>query len=111
LSGGQKQRLALARAWLRQPNWMVLDDALSALDGGTEDTLMSKVLNAKGERGIILISLKIKPLVQAHRIYVLEDGRLIQQGTHDELLHSCPLYLRMFELQQQSPQDLVTEFP
>jgi len=106
LSGGQKQRLALARAWLRQPRWMVLDDALSALDSGTEDSLMQKILNAKGDRGIILISLKIKPLVLADCIYVLDAGRVVGQGTHAELLQSCSLYRRMHDLQQQNPQDL-----
>lgn len=111
LSGGQKQRLALARAWLRQPHWMVLDDALSALDSGTEDSLMHKILNAKGDRGIILISLKIKPLVEADRIYVLEGGHLVNHGTHSELLTSCPLYQRMYELQQQSPGTLHNAVP
>jgi ABC-type multidrug transport system fused ATPase/permease subunit len=106
LSGGQKQRLALARAWLRQPRWMVLDDALSALDSGTEDSLMQQILNAKGDRGIILISLKIKPLVLADCIYVLDAGRVVGQGTHAELLQSCSLYQRMHDLQQQNPEAL-----
>lgn len=103
LSGGQKQRLALARAWLRQPRWMVLDDALSALDSGTEDSLMQKIMNAKGDRGIILISLKIKPLVLADCILVLDAGKVVGRGTHNELLHRCSLYRRMHDLQQQDP--------
>ena len=85
---------------------MVLDDALSALDSGTEDSLMQKILSAKGDRGIILISLKIKPLVLADCIYVLDAGRVVGQGTHAELLQSCSLYRRMHDLQQQNPEAL-----
>jgi ATP-binding cassette subfamily B protein len=99
LSGGQKQRLALARAWIRDPEWVVLDDALSALDGGTEDALMQKLLGVQGNRGIILISLKIKPLIHADRIFVLHQGTVIAQGSHEDLLLNCNLYRELHTLQ------------
>lgn len=101
LSGGQKQRLSLARAWIRDPEWVILDDALSALDSGTEEALMSKLLGDQGKRGIILISLKIKPLVQADRIYVMHQGGILAQGKHEELLSGCELYAQMHRLQVQ----------
>ena len=101
LSGGQKQRLSLARAWIRDPEWVILDDALSALDSGTEEALMSKLLGDQGKRGIILISLKIKPLVQADRIYVMHQGGILAQGKHEELLTGCELYAQMHRLQVQ----------
>ena len=101
LSGGQKQRLSLARAWIRDPEWVILDDALSALDSGTEEALMSKLLGDQGKRGIILISLKIKPLVQADRIYVMHQGGILAQGKHEELLSECELYAQMHRLQVQ----------
>jgi ATP-binding cassette subfamily B protein len=99
LSGGQKQRLALARAWIRDPEWVILDDALSALDSGTEETLMSKLLGDQGQRGIILISLKIKPLIHADRIYVMHQGELLAQGKHQELLTNCALYAQLHCMQ------------
>lgn len=99
LSGGQKQRLALARAWIRDPEWIILDDALSALDSGTEEVLMQKLLGDQGHRGIILISLKIKPLIHADWIYVLHQGAIIAQGQHEELLMNCELYAQMHQMQ------------
>lgn len=99
LSGGQKQRLALARAWIRDPEWVILDDALSALDSGTEETLMSKVLGQQGKRGIILISLKIKPLIKADCIYLLHQGSIIASGRHHDLLVNCGLYAQLHQMQ------------
>jgi ATP-binding cassette subfamily B protein len=99
LSGGQKQRLALARAWIRNPAWVILDDALSALDSATEEVLMSKLLGNQGNRGIILISLKIKPLIHADQIYVLHQGTIIASGQHQDLLMNCELYAQMHRMQ------------
>ncbi|MFM7747478.1 MAG: hypothetical protein ACKO7X_06120 [Bacteroidota bacterium] len=89
----------MARAWIRDPEWVILDDALSALDSGTEEALMSKLLGEQGQRGIILISLKIKPLIQADRIYVMHHGELLAQGKHQELLTNCALYAQLHRMQ------------
>jgi ABC-type multidrug transport system fused ATPase/permease subunit len=78
---------------------VILDDALSALDSGTEEVLMSKLLSDQGQRGIILISLKIKPLIQADRIYVMHQGQLLAQGKHEELLRKCELYAQLDRMQ------------
>ncbi|MFM8976602.1 MAG: ABC transporter ATP-binding protein, partial [Bacteroidota bacterium] len=86
-------------AWIRDPEWVILDDALSALDSGTEEALMSKLLGDQGQRGIILISLKIKPLIQADRIFVMHQGELLAQGKHQELLTNCALYAQLHRMQ------------
>ena len=103
LSGGQKQRLSLARAWIKEPDWIVLDDPFSALDAGTEDGLIRDIWNAKGRRGIVLVSLKVKPLILADWIYVLDQGRILDQGTHTELMERCPAYALSASLQGREP--------
>ena len=85
LSGGQKQRAAIARAILRDPEILILDDALSSVDTVTEERILRSLKTVFEGRTTILISHRVSTLRHADRIYVLEGGRVVEQGTHDEL--------------------------
>ncbi len=86
LSGGQKQRTAIARALLRNPELLILDDALSAVDTLTEENILSELRRFRHGRTTILISHRVSTVRDADRIYVLDHGRLVEQGDHAELL-------------------------
>jgi len=86
LSGGQKQRTSIARAVLRQPKLLILDDALSSVDTDTEERILRRLRDVMRERTSILISHRVSTVKNADQIVVLRDGRIIERGTHDELL-------------------------
>ena len=86
LSGGQRQRLALARAFLRQPRILILDDSTSAIDSATEDEIQKAMRRAQEGRTTILITHRLSQIRWADRIIVLENGRAIANGSHEELL-------------------------
>jgi ATP-binding cassette, subfamily B, multidrug efflux pump len=86
LSGGQKQRTALARAVLRQPQILILDDALSSVDTDTEERILRRLREVMCERTTVLISHRVSTVKSADQIVVLKEGRIIERGTHDELL-------------------------
>jgi ATP-binding cassette, subfamily B, multidrug efflux pump len=99
LSGGQKQRAALARALARDPLILILDDALSAVDTGTEARILAELGGALRERTCFLISHRITAVMKADRILVLADGRLVDQGTHDELMARDGVYAALLRRQ------------
>ncbi|MBI2569503.1 MAG: ABC transporter ATP-binding protein [Candidatus Schekmanbacteria bacterium] len=100
LSGGQRQRLALARALLRDPDVLILDDALCAVDAETEHSIMT-ALAARRHRGTtIVIAHRLSTLRHADRFLVLEGGQVTQLGSHEELLPTAGLYRRLWELQE-----------
>jgi len=96
LSGGQKQRLAIARALVRKPEILILDDSSSALDYATDAklrrALRSYINESRGERTVILVSQRVSAVKSADLILVMDDGRLVGAGKHDELLYSCEEY-------------------
>ncbi|MCY3832817.1 MAG: ABC transporter ATP-binding protein [Chloroflexi bacterium] len=96
LSGGQRQRLALARAFLRQPRILILDDSTSAIDSATEDEIQKAMRRAQEGRTTILITHRLSQIRWADRIIVLENGRSIANGSHEELLLSSEHYRRIF---------------
>lgn len=96
LSGGQRQRLALARAFLTQPRILILDDSTSAIDSATEDEIQQAMRRAQEGRTTILITHRLSQIRWADRIIVLENGRLIANGSHEELLRFSPHYRRIF---------------
>ena len=96
LSGGQRQRLALARAFLRQPRILILDDSTSAIDSATEDEIQQAMRRAQEGRTTILITHRLSQIRWADRIIVLEMGRAIANGSHEELLQNSEHYRRIF---------------
>ena len=92
LSGGQKQRLTIARALVRRPEILILDDSASALDFATDARLRKAIKEDTGDMTVFLVSQRAATIKNADQILVLDDGRLAGKGTHRDLLQSCPLY-------------------
>lgn len=99
LSGGQRQRLGIARAIVTKPEILILDDASASLDAITEKKFINNLSNVDYDLTKIIISQKIKSVKSCDRILVLDDGKLICQGTHEELLSKSDIYLDMYKLQ------------
>ncbi|MFZ0438334.1 MAG: ABC transporter ATP-binding protein [Candidatus Sulfotelmatobacter sp.] len=99
LSGGQKQRTALARALIRNPRILILDDALSSVDTHTEDKILNHLRDVMQGRTTIFISHRVSTVRNAYRIAVLHDGRIVELGTHDELLALNGYYSDLYNKQ------------
>ena len=99
LSGGQKQRITIARAILKNPPLMILDEATSALDTESERIVQKALDNLMANRTSIVIAHRLSTVLGADRIVVIDQGRVVAEGRHDQLLESSPLYKRLYEMQ------------
>lgn len=99
LSGGQKQRVSIARALIKQPDIVVLDDCLSAVDTTTEKQILGYFTEALADKTAIIITHRIYSLLQFDQIIILDDGKIIESGSHDELIARKGYYFELFEKQ------------
>ena len=95
-SGGQRQRLTIARALVRKPDILILDDSASALDYATDARLRLAIRNMENAPTTFIVSQRAASVRYADRILVLDDGKLVGQGTHEELLRSCGVYQEIY---------------
>jgi subfamily B ATP-binding cassette protein MsbA len=102
LSGGERQRLAIARALLKNPPILVFDEATSQLDAQSEHLITEALERVLKGRTVLLIAHRLSTVRLAHRIVLLQEGRIVETGNHDELLQKSPLYRRFCELQLMS---------
>jgi ATP-binding cassette subfamily B protein len=112
LSGGQKQRATLARALARDPLILVLDDALSAVDTHTEAAILADLRSITGSRTAFIISHRVSAVMDADKVLVLEGGRIVQEGTHDDLISTEGTYARLLKrqlLEQNLEEELAAE--
>jgi len=109
LSGGQKQRLSIARALLRKPELLILDDCLSAVDTETENRILERLKNQSKDQTTLIVSHRISTIRNAEKIIVINQGKIIEAGTHDSLLKNNGFYYNMY--QQQLSEDDSEEKP
>jgi ATP-binding cassette subfamily B protein len=105
VSGGQKQRLSIARAVYRHPEILVFDDSFSALDFATDRDVRAALAREAGDVTKLIVAQRIGTIMNADRIVVLDDGRVVGQGTHKELLANCEVY-REIAQSQLTPDEL-----
>ena len=99
LSGGQKQRLSLARALVRRPRILILDDCTSALDARTESDVLKRLRGMAGSMTVLLVSQRISTVMRTDRILCLDNGCMAGWGTHEELMDSCSMYQKIYQSQ------------
>ena len=105
LSGGQKQRLGIARALLSDPDILILDDSLSAVDSNTEKTIIENIKKTREGKTNIIVAHRISAVRHADKIVVLDNGKILNFGRHDELLEKCPWYRQLDEYQNKGVED------
>lgn len=103
LSGGQKQRLSIARALVKKPEILILDDSASALDYATDAALRKSLKEMPGDTTVFIVSQRASSLMHADKIIVLDDGDVVGMGTHTELLESCEIYQEIYYSQFERP--------
>ena len=100
LSGGQKQRISMARAMLNDPALLILDDSLSAVDAKTEEAILGAIKSNRQNKSTIISAHRISSVMHADEIIVLDEGQIVERGTHVELLANDGWYKQMYEKQQ-----------
>jgi ATP-binding cassette subfamily B protein len=105
LSGGQKQRIALARALVWEPKILILDDPLSAVDAKTESSILAAIERQAAARTVLLITHRVAAAARCDRVIVLDEGKVVEQGTHDELTRAGGIYAA-FAVEQQMASEL-----
>ncbi|MEE3457070.1 MAG: ABC transporter ATP-binding protein, partial [Lachnospiraceae bacterium] len=98
-SGGQRQRLTVARALIAEPKILILDDSASALDYATDAALRRAIREMSGKMTVFIVSQRANSVMQADKIIVLDEGRAVGMGTHEELLRTCEVYRDIYESQ------------
>jgi len=106
LSGGEKQRVAIARTLLKNPPIMIFDEATSALDSANERAIQAELQSAARNRSALVIAHRLSTVVDAHQILVMETGRILERGTHAELVAAGGRYAEMWRLQQSSSEEM-----
>ncbi len=97
LSGGQRQRLAIARALLKKTEIILFDEATSALDNETQASIQKAINNMKGEYTILIIAHRLSTVIDSDRIILIDDGKILDEGTHDELIKNNEFYKKLYE--------------
>ena len=105
LSGGEKQRVAIARTLLKNPPIMIFDEATSALDSANERAIQAELQGVARNKTALVIAHRLSTVVDAHQILVMEQGRIVERGTHAELLAMNSRYAEMWRLQQSREDD------
>jgi len=105
LSGGEKQRVAIARAILKNPAILIFDEATSALDSTSEKVIQHELRNVAHNRTTLVIAHRLSTIVDANQILVMDSGRIVERGTHRELLGKQGVYAQMWALQQQEEEE------
>lgn len=111
LSGGEKQRVAIARAVLKNPAILVFDEATSSLDSESEQRILEALRALEGDRTTMVIAHRLSTIVDSDRIVVLAEGRIAEEGTHEQLLAKAGVYAHLWELQQAEATDNATPAP
>ena len=100
LSGGQKQRISIARALIQNPELLILDDALSAVDAKTEEAILQNLKSNRKEKTTIIAAHRLSSVMHAKEILVIDQGKIVERGTHEELLTLGGWYQQMWDKQQ-----------
>lgn len=100
LSGGQKQRISIARALMMEPELLILDDSLSAVDAKTEEVILEALKTKRSDETTIITSHRLSAIQHAHQIIVMNEGTIVEKGSHEELMELQGIYYEMYQLQQ-----------